>query len=77
MQLDCPANVVTDSTTGALLCQDASGASVQWLVTPDFDLTQLDSGSITGYFTWGWFVIFTGWALGKGVAVFLQFLKRV
>lgn len=77
MQLECPATVNTDPTTGAVLCQDGTGASVGWVVTPSFDLTQLDQGTITSYFSWGWFIVFLGWATGKGVSVFIQFLKRI
>lgn len=76
MQLDCSATVVTDPTTGALECQNA-GVAVAWTVTPSFDVSQLDSGSITAYFSWGWFIVAMGWLIGKGVSIFVQFVRRV
>ena len=77
MQLDCPGTVSTDATSGAVLCQDGSGASVAWVVQPSFDVSQLDPSSITAYFAWGWFIVAMGWCIGKGVSVFVQFVKRL
>jgi hypothetical protein len=77
MQLDCPATVVTDPTTGALLCQDGTGASVAWVVQPSFDVSSLDASTLTAYFTWGWFIVALGWITGKGVSMAVQFLKNV
>lgn len=76
MQFDCSATVATDPTTGALLCQDGTGAAVAWVVTPAFDVSQLDPASITAYFSWGWFIVALGWITGKGVALLVQFIKN-
>jgi hypothetical protein len=77
MELDCPATVLTDPASGAVLCHDGTGASVAWVVTPDFDVSQLDPTSITAYFAWGWFIVALGWVTGKGITMALQFLKSL
>jgi len=43
-----------------VLCQDGTGASVAWVVVPDFDVTLLDPASVTAYFSWGWFIVALG-----------------
>jgi hypothetical protein len=77
MQLDCSATVATDPGTGALLCQDGTGAAVAWVVTPTFDVSTLDSGSVTAYFGTGWFIVATGFVIGKGVSMLVQFIKQL
>ena len=77
LTIECPGTVVTDPVTGVPLCQDASSAPLAWVQVPQFDVSQLDPASLTAYFTWGWFIVAMGWAIGKGVAIFVQFVKRL
>ena len=77
LSIECPGNVLTDPISGAALCQDGSGAPLAWTQVPQFDVSQLDPSTLTAYFTWGWFVVALGWITGKGVAIFVQFVKRV
>jgi hypothetical protein len=77
MQLDCPATVSTNATTGAVQCQDATGAAVAWVVVPDFDLTQLDPTTLSAYFSWGWFIVALGWVTGKGIGMVVKFLRQI
>ncbi len=75
MQLDCPATVTTDSTSGAVLCQDGTGASVAWVVTPDFDVSQIDPATMTAFMAWGFFIVATGMLSIWGVKMVLKFLR--
>lgn len=75
MQLECPATVNTDPTTGAALCQDGTGASVAWVVTPDFDVSQIDASTMTAFMAWGFFIVATGMLSIWGVKIFLKFLR--
>jgi hypothetical protein len=75
MQLDCPATVSTDSASGSVLCQDGTGASVAWVVTPDFDVSQIDPATMTAFVAWGFFVICLGMLPILGVKWFLKFLR--
>jgi hypothetical protein len=42
-----------------------------------FDVSQLDPASLTAYFSWGWFIVATGWVIGKGVSMFVRFVRSV
>lgn len=42
-----------------------------------FDVNSLDPASLTAYFSWGWFIVALGWVTGKGVSIFVQFVKRL
>lgn len=75
MQLDCPATVVTDPATGALLCQDGTGAAVAWVVTPSFDPTQIDPATASAAFAGGFVLVGTAWAIGWAVRAVLSPLK--
>lgn len=75
MLLDCPANVVTLSS-GELACQDGMGGAVAWLVTPSFDLDQLDPEMLAAAFAAGFVIVGTAWAIGKGARIVLSMLGR-
>jgi hypothetical protein len=76
--IDCGGYVLTDPTTGALICNaaaDGSGAVVPWVVSPSFDVSTLDPSSLTAYFAWGWFIVAFAWGIGYGFRITLKFLK--
>lgn len=75
--IDCGGTVSTDPATGALECLSTTGAPVAWAVTSAFDPSQLDAGTITAYFSWGYFVVALGWATGKGVGMAVRFIKSL
>jgi hypothetical protein len=77
MQLECPNTVLTDPVTGALLCQDGAGGSVAWLVTPSFDISQIDPATGTSFMAWGFFTMAMGWAIGFGIKQAVKFLRSV
>lgn len=75
MLLDCPANVVT-LTNGEVACQDSGGGAVAWLVSPTFDLGQLDPEMMAAAFAAGFVIVGTAWAIGKGARIVLSMLGR-
>lgn len=76
MIFSCPGTVVTGAS-GELLCQDGSGAAVQWLVSADFDPSQIDVATATYYMSWGFFVVMMGWAVGFGIKKAVQFIRTI
>ena len=77
MQLDCPAIVGTDGTTGAVTCHDGAGAVVAWVSVPAFDIASLDTTSLAGAFGAGFTVCFLGWAAGRGATLVLSMIKSL
>ena len=77
VQVDCPATVATDPATGALLCQDGTGAGVAWVVTPSFDISQLDPESITAFTSWGFFVTALGFISIWGIKQVVRYIRSV
>lgn len=75
MQLECPANVVT-LANGEVACQDGGGAAVAWLVTPSFDVSQLDTAQLGGAFAAGFVVMATGMVIGMGFRHLLSMIRR-
>ncbi len=76
MQADCSGVISTDPTSGVPMCTDGAGTVVAWQAVAPFDPAQLDPASITAYFAWGWFIVAMGWVIGKGVSLFVQFVKN-
>ena len=73
--IQCPATVST-SVTGQPQCLDGIGATVAWVVVPDFDLSMIDTPTAADGFAVGFVIVGTAWALGKAVSVLLNSIGR-
>lgn len=76
MRVNCPGFAVVTGSAGEALCQDSLGAPVAWEVTPEFDVSQLDSAQLSQAFAAGFVVIGTAWAIGRGFRAVLSMLRR-
>lgn len=75
MHFECPANVVT-LTDGALACHDGGGATVAWIVTPDFDVSMLDPAELGGAWAAGFVLVGISFAIGRSFSLLLEFIRR-
>lgn len=70
MQVRCPAHVVTGAH-GELLCVSGAGQAVEWEPVPPIDLS-----AAAEPFSVGFLLVASFWALGHGVAVVLDLVRR-
>lgn len=76
MELECTGVVLTDPVSGAVLCQNGSGAAVAWVVTPSFDFTAFDTSGAGEAFAAGFVLVGSCWAIGKAVGLILSVIRR-
>jgi len=76
LSLVCPGVVSTDVGTGAALCTDGMGTVLGWTYTPPFDISTLDYAQATEAFAAAFTIVGTCWAIGKGVRLLLDVVRR-
>lgn len=70
MNVQCPANLATGSN-GELLCVDEVGVGVEWQPLPI-----IDYAAIGAPFSAGFILVASFWALGHGVALVIDLVRR-
>lgn len=75
MRFDCPATVAT-LPDGSLACLDGVGAAVAWVVVPEWEISDLDVGQAGAAFGAAFVLVGMFWALGKGVGLVVNSIRR-
>lgn len=74
MRIECGAAEVVTGAGGEPLCRDALGAPVAWTVIPNGPAIDLET--VSAPFSAGFGLVLMFWALGKGVSVIIDVVRR-
>jgi hypothetical protein len=74
MRVNCPGVDVLTGPSGEPLCVDSLGAPLAWIAVADGP--EIDLETIGAPFSAGFSLVLLFWALGKGVSVIIDVVRR-